>query len=283
MRRWARRLARVALGLAVLAWAIYAGVFWWYQESFLFPVPTWTDAAGLAEVAARRGVEPLDLVDDRGAHVLGWHHRSAPPEGPGRLLVFFSGNGEALSDYLAVHDVLVASGWDTLTVAWSGYPGSPGEPGEAAMAANARAAWAWAAGHFPADRVVVHGRSLGGAVAAELVDGGARPAGLVLESTFTRVGAVVGRQAPGLPLFLLLRHPFRTLDRAPRLRLPTLVLHSRDDQLIPPEIGGRTLAAALPDARYVEVGGWSHQDDLPLSDAEARQAWLAFLEERVPR
>lgn len=151
------------------------------------------------------------------------------------------------------------------------------------MAANARSAWSWATEHFPAERVVVHGRSLGGAVAAELVDGGADPAGLVLESTFSRMAAVVRFQAPGLPLFAILRHPFPTVDRAPRLRVPTLVLHSRDDQLIPPHIGGRALAAALPDARYVEVANLSHQDDLPLSDAEARSAWLAFLEERVPR
>lgn len=282
-----RVLAMIAAGCAHLVvlslvgiYVLLCALFWWAQESFLFPIPTWATRASLDEVAASRGTEIIELVADDGVPLYAWRQR-APAD---RLVLFFSGNGEALSDYLPLHDMLAAEGWDMLTVAWHGYPGSGGAPGQAELASDARAAWAWAVGPggYSPKRIVVHGRSLGGAVAAELVYGPADPAALVLESTFARVGPVMASYAPFLPISWLLRHPFRTLDRAPHLGVDTLVLHSADDQLIPPDLGGRRLAAAIPGARYVETHGWSHQDNLPIADAEVGRTWLEFLEAHVP-
>ena len=56
-------------------------------------------------------------------------------------------------------------------------------------------------------------------------------------------------------------------SRVPRLRslrMPTLVIHGREDTLIPPE-NGRIVATAVPGARLLEVDGMGH--DLP------RSAW----------
>jgi pimeloyl-ACP methyl ester carboxylesterase len=43
-------------------------------------------------------------------------------------------------------------------------------------------------------------------------------------------------------------------DVVGRIRAPTLVLHRRDDQLVPVELG-RDLAERIPDARFVELAG----------------------------
>jgi len=43
-------------------------------------------------------------------------------------------------------------------------------------------------------------------------------------------------------------------DAVGRIRAPTLVLHRRDDQLVPVELG-RDLAESIPDARFVELPG----------------------------
>jgi pimeloyl-ACP methyl ester carboxylesterase/DNA-binding CsgD family transcriptional regulator len=61
-------------------------------------------------------------------------------------------------------------------------------------------------------------------------------------------------------------------DAAPRVRAPTLVLHSRDDAVVPFE-EGRVLSSLIPDARFVPLEGRNHiiQEDEP--------AWPAFLEE----
>ena len=47
------------------------------------------------------------------------------------------------------------------------------------------------------------------------------------------------------------------LDLLPTLKVPTLVLHCRDDALVPFE-EGRRLAAAIPNARFVALEGKNH-------------------------
>ena len=61
-------------------------------------------------------------------------------------------------------------------------------------------------------------------------------------------------------------------DCAPRVRAPTLVLHARDDAVIPFE-EGRVLSSLIPDARLVPLEGRNHviQEDEP--------AWPIFLAE----
>jgi pimeloyl-ACP methyl ester carboxylesterase len=49
-------------------------------------------------------------------------------------------------------------------------------------------------------------------------------------------------------------------DLLPRVRAPALVLHYRDDRIIP-YVGGRQLAAGLPDARFMALDGGYHLPD----------------------
>lgn len=57
-----------------------------------------------------------------------------------------------------------------------------------------------------------------------------------------------------------------------RVRCPVLVLHARDDEVIPFE-AGRRLAASLPDARFVALEGRNHVL------LETEPAWERFLDE----
>jgi pimeloyl-ACP methyl ester carboxylesterase/DNA-binding CsgD family transcriptional regulator len=62
------------------------------------------------------------------------------------------------------------------------------------------------------------------------------------------------------------------VDVAPKVRSPTLVIHARDDRVVPAS-EGRLLAALIPDARLVLLGSANH---ILLSD---EPAWPAFLAE----
>lgn len=61
-------------------------------------------------------------------------------------------------------------------------------------------------------------------------------------------------------------------DLAPRLTVPTLVLHAREDGLVPYKYG-RELASVIPDARFVPLEGCNH---ILLED---EPAWPVFLAE----
>jgi pimeloyl-ACP methyl ester carboxylesterase len=62
------------------------------------------------------------------------------------------------------------------------------------------------------------------------------------------------------------------VDQLARVRVPTLVMHARDDQSCPfPE--GRELAAGIPNARFVPLEGRNH------ILLEHEPGWAAFLRE----
>jgi fermentation-respiration switch protein FrsA (DUF1100 family) len=129
------------------------------------------------------------------------------------------------------------------------------------VSAVARAAHDWAVStpRIDGTRIVAYGRSLGGAVAARLASDRQLP-GLILESAFTSVRPF----AAGffVPSFLV-RDPFDTLAAVSGYRGHALVLHGRDDTIVP-VAHGRALAAAVPGAAFHE---------LPCGHNDCPRAW----------
>jgi fermentation-respiration switch protein FrsA (DUF1100 family) len=95
-------------------------------------------------------------------------------------------------------------------------------------------------------RIVAYGRSVGGGAAAALTR--QRPvAALVLESSFTSVRHMARRHGLFGPL---VRDPFDNLGAVAAFEGPVLVIHGRDDRMIPPA-HGRALAERARDAELV--------------------------------
>ena len=266
-----------SLGLLYLA---YIALLWAMQDRLIFPAPGGIDREALDMAAREQGAATLDLVAQDGTALYAWHHQ----QDADRLLIYLPGNAETVAENIGLHRLLLRDGWDVLALAYRGYPGSQGSPSERGLAMDALAAWGWATttGGYSPDRIVVHGRSLGGGVAAHLAEG-SNPAGLVMEATFVSARALAKRAAPIAPVDWLFRHPFDTVERAPRVGVPTLLLHSKDDEVVPIELGGRALAPFFAEATFVETERWGHGVCLPVADRSIRKAYLAFLERTVPR
>ena len=280
-----RLVRRLLLALALVLVGLYLAVglfFWFIQDRMLFPAPGGIGRDSLDLAAAEQGALPIDLVAEDGTRLYAWHVPSGRTRE--RAVLFFHGNGERVTDYIPLYRMLTHNGWDVVALAYRGYPGSENRPpSEAGLALDAAAAWRWTAQRYRPDHIVVHGRSLGGGVGARLVAGEANPAGLVLESTFASVRELARRVAPLYPVGLLLRNPFDTRALAPHLGVPVLILHSRDDDLIPLQHSARELRAFIAEVEYEETSGHTHQSCLPVSDRRLGRAYLSFLERRVPR
>lgn len=272
MKRWLA-VAGVGLGaLYVAGGAALASV----QRSLYFPAPE-VPVEALDEAARTFGCESLRLTAADGVGLYALYRQA----GGDRAVLFLHGNGESVADRPELVAQLHMAGWDVLIPAYRGYPGSDGTPSEAGLASDADAAWTYLVeerGIAP-DRIVVHGKSLGGAVATSLATRHP-PAALVLESTFTSMTDMARRMAWMYPLSWLVTDPFPTLDRAPSIRTPVLLLHGIEDTLIPIEHARRN-AAAFPDSALVEVPG-EHGETLTMNAPEARRAYMALLSRVVP-
>ena len=83
-------------------------------------------------------------------------------------------------------------------------------------------------------------------------------AAVVLVSAYTSL-VDMGRIVAGPLAPLVVRDRFDSLGKLPRVESPLVLLHGSRDDVVPVSMG-RRLAAARPDARWVEVAGTSHNE-----------------------
>ncbi len=202
--------------------------------------------------------EELMLPASDGVQTQAWWIPYEGPDPLGVAVLTFHGNGGTMAERLdhtrALHDL----GVSVLTAEYRGYGASEGRPSEEGLADDALAAFDRMAQLAPDHKLVIHGRSLGGAVAIRLASE-RRPAGLAVESTFTTLRDMAGRS--GIPLATqLVAYEFASIDRVGEITCPLFVVHGTADDLIPHEMGERLHAAAGGPAELLSVAGGTHND-----------------------
>ncbi len=193
-----------------------------------------------------------------GTKLFGWY---AEQSAGSAVLLWCHGNAGNMIDRLGNLHALYRLGLSVFLFDYRGYGKSQGRPSENGLYQDALGAYDYLTRvrRVRSERLVLFGRSLGGAVAGELAM--QRPAmGLLLESCFPSIEAVARHHYLGLPVHWLLGAAFRLGDRLPHLSLPKLFVHGDRDDIIPIELGHRAYAAARGPKEWYVVQGADHND-----------------------
>jgi fermentation-respiration switch protein FrsA (DUF1100 family) len=197
--------------------------------------------------------EDVTLTTSDNERLHGWYIPAANSKG---VLLFFHGNAGNISHRLDSIKIFHELGLDTLIIDYRGYGQSTGKASEQGTYLDAQAAWDYLVNSrgIPADRIIVFGRSLGGAVAAWL--GVQRtPAALIIESSFSSGVDMARRLYPFLPVRLITRLKYPVVNYASRLNCPVLVVHSRQDEIIPFAMGQAIYAEVKQPKKFLELRG----------------------------
>jgi fermentation-respiration switch protein FrsA (DUF1100 family) len=221
--------------------------------------------------------EDVFLSTEDGVRV---HAYWLPAPGATRALLFLHGNAGNASHRLPNAAELQRLGAHVLLADYRGYGKSEGTPSEQGVYADARAALAHVTGvrGIAEERVVVFGRSLGGAVAVDLARG--RPlAGLILESTFTSVADMAG----SLKVFAWLAgRPFDSAATIGELRCPLLFFHGDADQIVPYALGRRLFELAPEPKAFETLRGAGHNDTVEIGGPAYFERIRRFLDDVAP-
>lgn len=217
----------------------------------------------------------LDTGDGQRLHAWWIPHPQA------RGVVHFShGNAGNISHRLDSLRIFHELGLSVLIYDYRGYGLSSGRPGEAGSYRDAETAWRWLIDEaaVPPERIMLFGRSMGGAVAAQLATRVA-PGALILESSFTSVPDIAAEIYWWLPVRWLTRIRLPALAALSETQQPTLVIHSRNDEIVPFSHGQRLFEAA-PEPRQLLTLSGSHNTGFLESIADYRAGLDAFVSER---
>ena len=105
---------------------------------------------------------------------------------------------------------------------------------------------------------------------------------LVIESYFTSYVDMGRKLYPYLPVRWFARFKYDTIGHLRKVRCPVMIIHSRNDEIVPFEFGLELYDAANEPKEFVEIYG-SHNDGFLVSDEIYKGAWkkwIKFLSEQ---
>jgi len=225
---------------AVVLYAVFLCALYFTQGSIIYPgvknrvdpVPPQTQGSEVLKISTSEGnVEALFLPATAGADAI-----SKP------VVIFGHGNGEVIDYWITAFHGFRERGIGVLLVEYPGYGRSTGSPSELSIRATMDAAYDRIAADPRVDRARIFGfgQSIGGGAICLLAKDRALRA-LILQSTFPSLDIFAADY--WAPPFLLHDH-FDNLSAVRHFQGPVLVIHGRDDRLIPWKQGQRLAYAS---------------------------------------
>jgi len=192
------------------------------------------------------------------------------------------GNAANVSGHLPLVAWLPGAGFNVLMLDYRGFGRSQGRPTLDGVVDDAAAALRYLRTRPGVDgeRLIVLGQSLGGATALRLLarDGdGVRLA--VIEAAFASYRGIARDAAmqsvvlaPLVPIAAPALPPTSDdpVTALARLRVPLLLVHGTDDEVIPFRHGEQLAAAAPPGTAFIRVDGARHMESLTRADVQRR-------------
>ncbi len=242
---WA--ILRIALGI----WLGFGLLLFFTQSRYIY-APT----LGIEETPADIGLpfEDLFLTTAQGHHINAWHI-PGPSDAAATILVCH-GNAGNMGNRLAIIHSMHRLGLNVMIFDYSGFGASQGKPSEQNTYSDARAAWGWLTEQrkTPPETIIVMGSSLGGAVASHLATQ-VKPAGLIIEASFSSLPNLAAQLYPLWPARLMCRFNYNNLENLRKVQCPVLVGHSPGDDMIPFSHGRRIFEAANEPKLFLSLSG----------------------------
>ena len=249
MAAWTTMLWRIPMALAAAA-AIWAYLRYFEWRNVYYP------SHDMQGTPADLGLafDDVTFISEDGRLLHGWW---IPHDHPRGTIIHCHGNAGNISDRGEMAADLHRLGVNVFLFDYRGYGESRGLPTEQGTYRDARAAYEVVRARY-ADvenpPVIVHGQSLGGAVAIQLaLDKPVRA--LIIESTFTSTVDMGRYLYPLLPVSLFCRFRYDSAAKVPQLRIPKLFVHSPQDDTVPYVLGRKLFDAAAEPKKFVELRG----------------------------
>jgi fermentation-respiration switch protein FrsA (DUF1100 family) len=237
-------------------------------------------SALIEQTPERAGLEFQDVffLTRDNTRLNGWFipHRAAHS-----TLVWFHGNAGNISHRVEniklLHDKVKVN---IFIFDYRGYGRSEGRVSEQGTYVDGEAALEFVQKRLgvPPHKIVLFGRSLGAAVAAEMANRFESQA-LILESPFVSVREMARVIFPFLPFGPLIQTRYDVREKIRKIRTPLLVLHGDQDEIVPFTQGKLVFDAAPEPKKFFTIAGARHNDTYIVGGEPYYQQLRDFIDE----
>lgn len=239
-----------------------------FEDKFIFLPARYPDGMWEVRDDPTPGDRVVPKIEDCEFHTIdgvrlhGWFctpYRNGAPVPADMVVLFFHGNAGNITSRYDLITCLMELPVKVFIIDYRGYGKSEGKPSEKGLYRDARAAWEYLVTQraVSAGRIVIFGKSLGGAPAIDLA-AHVRPAGLIVQSTFTSIPDMAAA-VMHIPRFLV-RTRMDSINKIGFVSCPKLFIHSPADEVVPFEMGKRLFEAAREPKRFFEVPDCPHNE-----------------------
>lgn len=179
------------------------------------------------------------------------------------LIIYFHGNADDLRRWGKHALDFTKNDYDILMVDYRQFGKSTGELSEKALHTDANYVYDWAKKHFPENRIILYGRSLGTGIATRLASEN-RPKMLLLETPYFNLADVVNSYFPLIPYNSMLKYQFRTDLCIQQVHCRIHFFHGTKDAIVPYNSSLKLAAllnkkpseilTTIPDGRHKNLG-----------------------------
>jgi pimeloyl-ACP methyl ester carboxylesterase len=254
----------IAIVSAVAIGFLYLLARWALYHPSKYPEGYW-------DIQQSVGASDAWMETSDGIKIHGWWLKR---DGSPLATLFLHGNGDNITYYTPHVQEIVAAGSSVLILDYRGYGKSSGRPSEQGLYRDSEAGFIYLLGKgYRAEQIIIHGQSLGSAVAIDLA--ARRPcAALILEAPFTSASDVAGTLLPYIGPLLV--RSFNSLPKIPWIRAPKFFMQGDRDEVIPLRLGQELYAAAQGSKTFWIIPGAGHNDILETAGPEYRHRLSAF-------
>jgi len=209
--------------------------------------------------------EDILLKSQDGVKIHGWYFEN---KGADYTILFLHGNAGNISHRLENVKKLLDTGFSVFIIDYRGYGKSEGKPAEQGVYSDAIAAYNFLINEKKVDKekIVIFGRSLGGAIATHLATLKECQA-LIIESTLLSAKEVAKSIFPYKFFYFVTKDMFNNEKKINKVKVPVLFIHGKNDEIIPFYHGKKLYEIFKGKKAFYELKG-RHNDTYTLQEKE---------------
>jgi len=224
-----------------------------FEERLLFH-PTELDTSYIYEFDS--DFEELNFQPEPEVVINALHFKIKNPKG---IILYSHGNAGDLSRWGRIASAFTSYGYEVLVWDYRTYGKSKGKLSEAAINSDAQCVYDYVNSIYPAESIVLYGRSLGTGVSSYLASHNPSQQ-LILETPFYSITDVAKYRFPIFPVERLMRYKFPTYAYLAKVKCPITVIHGTEDRVVPYESAQKLKVLGLNNLRLVTVPGGAHNN-----------------------